>query len=188
MNSAALLNMVVLTLSNPAEAARKLLAMPLGREVLWLVIALVVVLNALVQTASGFVLPYINPDVQQVVEPIPRMLFVSVSAILISVVVFLMVGRLLGGRGSFDGLLTLVVWLQLLQVVGQAITLVTVAVLPFLFLPATLAMLVLSLYITLHFLNEAHQFASLGKSFLVILMSGLVVLPFVLWLLPDGAV
>ncbi len=184
MNSAVLLNMVVLTLTNPAEAAKRLLAMRFGPDVLWIAFFLAVILNALVQTLSGFVMPFINPEVQQFAEPLSRTLFVSVAAILISVVAFLLVGRVLGGKGSFNDLMTLVVWLQILQIIGQAIILTLVSVLPFLFLPASLVMLVLSLYITLHFLNEAHRFQSLGKSFLVILLSGLVAIPFVLWLSP----
>lgn len=185
MSSATLLNMVVLTLTNPAEAARRLLAMRLGSDVLWLAFFLAVILNALVQTASGFVLPLISPDVEHVAEPISRTLFVSVSAILISVVTFLFVGRMLGGVGSFYEVMTLVIWLQILQIAGQAIVLAAVSVAPFLFLPASLAILLLSLFITLHFLNEAHRFASLGKSFLVMLISGVLAIPFVLWLSPG---
>ncbi|SDW40391.1 Yip1 domain-containing protein [Ruegeria halocynthiae] len=188
MSSAVLLNMVILTLRDPAEAARRLLAMRLGADVLWLAFFLAVILNAMVQSASGFVLPLISPDVQQLAEPLSRTLFVSVAAILISVMTFLLVGRTLGGTGTFNDIMTLIVWLQILQIVGQAIVLVLVAIVPFLFLPASLAMLALSLYITLHFLNEAHRFASLGKSFLVILLSALVAIPFVLWLSPSGPV
>ncbi len=188
MNTTALLNLVVLTLTNPAEAARRLLAMQLGTDVLWLTFSLAVILNALVQTASGFIIPLISPDVQQLAEPLSRTIIVSVAAILISVVTFLLVGRVLGGTGTFNEFMTLIVWLQILQITGQAIILVLVAALPFLFLPASLAMLALSLYITLHFLNEAHRFGSLGKSFLVILLSGLVAIPFVLWLIPAGSV
>lgn len=188
MSSATLMNMVVLTLSNPAEAARRLLAMRLGGDVLWLAFFLAVILNALVQSASGFVLPLVSSDIQQVVEPVSRTLFVSVGAILISVVTFLFVGRMLGGTASLFGIMTLVVWLQILQIAGQAIVLLAVSVAPFLFLPASLVMLGLSLYITLHFLNEAHRFASLGKSFLVMLISGVLAIPFVLWLTPSGPV
>ncbi len=188
MSSAMLLNMVILTLSNPAEAARRLLAMRLGGDVLWLAFFLAVILNALVQSASSLVLPLVSPDIQQLAVPMSRTLFVSVSAILISVVTFLLVGRVLGGTGSFYEVMTLIVWLQILQIAGQAIILAVVTVLPFLFLPTSLAMLALSLYITLHFLNEAHRFASLGKSFVVILISGVVAIPFVLWLSPGGPV
>lgn len=188
MSSATLMNMVVLTLSNPAEAARRLLAMRLGSDVLWLAFSLAVILNALVQSASGILLPLVTPDIQQVAEPISRTLFVSVSAILISVVTFLLVGRMMGGTGSFFEVMTLVIWLQILQIAGQAIVLVAVSVAPFLFLPASLVVLGLSLYITLHFLNEAHRFDSLGKSFLVMLISGALAIPFVLWLSPGGPV
>ena len=116
MNSTALLNLVVLTLSNPAEAARQLLALRLGTEVLWLAFSLAVILNALVQSASSFVLPLISPDVQQLAEPLSRTLFVSVAAIMISVVTFLLVGRFLGGTGTFNDFMTLLVWLQILQI------------------------------------------------------------------------
>lgn len=188
MSSAALMNLVVLTLSNPAEAARRLLAMQLRGDVLWLAFFLAVILNALVQSASAFVLPLASSDVQQLAEPMSRTLFVSVSAILISVVTFLFVGRLLGGEATFFDVMTLVIWLQILQIAGQAIVLLAVSVAPFLFLPASLVMLGLSLYITLHFLNESHRFGSLGKSFLVMLISGVLAIPFVLWLTPGGPV
>ena len=188
MSSTTLLNMVVLTVSNPVEAARRLLAMRLLGDVLWLAFFLAVILNALVQSASGLVLPLVNSDVQQLAEPMSRTLFVSVSAILISVITFLFVGRMLGGTGSFYEVLTLVIWLQILQIAGQAIVLVAAIFTPFLFLPTSLAILALSLYITLYFLKEAHKFASLWKSFWVMLISGALAIPFVLWLSPGGPV
>ncbi|WP_171129541.1 MULTISPECIES: Yip1 family protein [unclassified Ruegeria] len=188
MNTASLLNLVGLTLTNPAEAARRLLAMKLGGDVLWLAFSLAVILNAALQSVANIMLPALSPDTLQVAEPLSRTLVVSVAAILISVASFLLVGRLLGGTANFYEIMTLVIWLQLLQIVGQAFVIICGLALPFLFLPFSLAMLGLSLFITLHFLNQAHKFDSLGRSFVVILISGVVAIPFVLMLFSGGPV
>ncbi len=188
MTLLSLRDLVLVTVTSPAGAARRLIDMRLGRDVLMLAFSLAVILNTLVQSAANFGLPMISPDVQFVAEPMSRTLVVSIGAIMISVLTFLLIGRLIGGTGSFNEVMTLVVWLQVLQIVAQAIILLLAIALPILYLPCSVALLVLSLYITLHFLNEVHQFQSLGKSFLVMLISGVVAVPFVLLLYPAGPV
>lgn len=188
MNSAYLGNLAVLTLANPAEAARRLLAVGPGRDVLWVALALVVVLNALIQSASTLVFPAIDPTLDMTFEPVVQSLATSAGAVLLGIVAFLYVGRLLGGVGTFDGVMLLMIWLQFLQTAGQVIIFLVVLVAPSVFLMLIMGMSLYSLYISLHFVNQAHQFNSLGKSFVVILVSGLLAIPFVLFMTPSGPV
>ncbi len=188
MNGVSISNLAVQTLTNPTEAARRLLALNPGREVLWLAFFLAVVLNGLVQIGIDQFVPV--PEGQPIPPSDPAFLNLirSAGAMLLSVVAFLFVGRMLGGTATFNDILVLTVWLQFLQITALLITLVVTIALPFLMLMFLLATAVLSLYVTLHFLNEAHKFGSLWKSFAVILLSALVAVPFVLALTPSAPV
>ena len=175
-----------LTLRKPAEAARQILALNPGREVLWLAFFLAVVLNCIAQmgidmsiAASG------GPTVSQ---SIPVVLIRSAGTMLFSILAFLYVGRFLGGTGRFEDLMILTIWLQFLQIAALVATLALSLIAVAFMAPLILATAIYSLYITLHFLNEAHKFGSLGKSFGVILLSALLAVPFVLFLSPLGPV
>lgn len=188
MNPVGFVDLAMLTLTNPAQAARRLLDMRPGREVLWLAFSLAVVLQGLVQLGIVHFVPI--PAGESAPPPTPALLGLLQTAgtMLLSVGAFLFVGRFLGGRASFDDILTLTIWLQYLQIAAMVVTLVITIVLPFLLLMFILATAVISLYVTLHFLNEAHQFGSLAKSFGVIVLSILIAVPFVLALTPGGPV
>ena len=84
--------------------------------------------------------------------------------------------------------MVLIVWVQYLQIAALLGVLILSLTIPFLMAVLLLATAILSLYITLHFLNEAHQFGSLWKSFGVVLLSALVAVPFVLMLAPVAPV
>lgn len=181
-------NLAVQTVINPAVVARQLLDIRLGREVLWLAFFLAVVLSCLVQVGRLQFLPLQEGELAPVSESVGLYLIRSAALLLLSILAFLFAGRLLGGVATFDGIMTLIVWLQYLQIVAMLITLVLAMVLPFLMLMFSLATFVLSLYVTLHFLDEAHKFGSLWKAFGVILLAGVVAVPFVLALMPNAPV
>ncbi|WP_170375388.1 Yip1 family protein [Ruegeria atlantica] len=188
MNFSTLGNIAVLTLVNPAEAARHLLSFRVGREVLWLAFCLAVVLNGLVQ----FGIEYLVPSPEGLNVPAPEPIFMSLirsaALMMFSIAAFLFVGRLLGGRASFDEIMTLTVWLQFLQSAAMFVTLVLAIFVPVLMVLFLFATALVSLYVTLHFLNEAHKFGTLWKSFGVIVLSALIAAPFVLALTPSGPV
>ncbi|WP_108858603.1 Yip1 family protein [Ruegeria sp. Alg231-54] len=188
MNPTGFVDLAILTLTHPAQAARRLLDMRPGREILWLAFFLAVVLNGLVQLGIDHLIPVPNGESVPPPTPVFLGLLRSAGAMLLSIGAFLFVGRLLGGRATFDDILTLTIWLQYLQIAAMVITLVITIVLPFLMLMFLLATAIISLYVTLHFLNEAHQFGSLAKSFGVIVLSALIAVPFVLALTPGGPV
>ena len=178
-------SLAVLTVAKPAEAAQFVLTNCPRRDVLWLAFSLAVVLNTLVQSAANLFYQTIDPELFAP-DPVWQVLVISAAALMLSICAFFLVGRLFGGAGTFDGIMALVIWLQYLQIAAQVAIFVLVLVMPPMLRPMILAMSLFSLYITLHFLNQAHQFGSLGKSFLVILASGLAAIPFVLLLTPNG--
>ena len=177
------------TVSNPAEAARHLLTLRPEREALWLAFALAVVLNGLVQLGIDFAVPVVpETDAAPATNSIPLVLLRSAGAMLLSVLFFWIAGRALGGKASFENLMVLTIWLQFMQIAGLCLTLVVGLMIPFLLLLSLMAIIILSFYITLHFVNEAHQFGSLWKAFAVILISAVVAMPVVFMFAPAGPV
>lgn len=188
MNIASLRNLAVLTIRDPAEAARQLVTLRPGREALWLAFALAVVLNCLVQMGIDLSIPVPEGETPAGPETIPLVLVRSAGAMMFSVLAFLVVGRALGGTGSFENLMVLTIWLQFLQIAVLVLTLLVSLTFPFLMLMMLMATAILSFYITLHFLNEVHRFGSLWKAFAVILLSALIAIPFVFMFAPAGPV
>ena len=188
MNVPHLGQLAVLTIRKPAEAAKQLLVLKPGREVLWLTFFLAVVLNCLIQLGIDLSVPVGDGGTGPVIDSVPLVLIRSAGAMMLSILAFLFVGRLLGGKATFDDMMILTIWLQYLQIAALMGTLILSLTVPVFMALLLFATAILSLYITLHFLNEAHQFGSLWKSFAVVLLSALVAVPFVLMFAPAAPV
>lgn len=165
--------MIVMSVRDPAEVARRLIAMQLPREVLWTGLALAAVANTLLFSLSGLLMP--NPNVALPLFQSPFRYLVMVAAVLVlTVVVFYWTGRLLGGRGSLQDVLVTVLWLQVLRVLVQAVALVLALTIPVLAMLGVLAASVLGIYIMLHFLDQAHRLNSLARAGGVLIASVLL--------------
>lgn len=158
------------TVVAPRDVARLLLAMKLPSHALWLAFALVIVLNTLMFSASLMLVPandlfgavLVNPTV------FGAMLAVSVGALIVAVT---LCGRPMGGRAGVPQIAILVIWLQALRVVMQAVVAV---VGPFsLFLSGVLisAASVLEIWIFVNFIDVAHEMGSLLRAGLVLLLA-----------------
>ncbi len=173
MTSISVRSLVATTITNPAEAARWLLGLNLTRETLWLAMALAVVLNAFLHVLSSFLFPLTDPDLQAIAGSLVFYVVVVVGSLLLSIGAFYLVGQKMGGVGSFNDLMTLMVWLQYLRVLVQAaaliLTIVAPNLLPFLAIP----MFLLGLFITVHFIDQAHRFGSPLKAFGVLVLSAI---------------
>lgn len=154
----------------PRDVARLLLAMNLPSQALWLAFALVIVLNTLMFSASLMLVPandlfgavLVNPTV------FGAMLAVSVGVLIVAVT---LCGRPLGGQASYAQIAILVIWLQALRVLMQAVVAV---VGPFsLFLSGVLisAASVLGIWIFVNFIDVAHEMGSLLRAGLVLLLA-----------------
>lgn len=169
MTSDAWLRLVVQSVTAPREVARWLLSLRLGHEALLLAFALVLVLNtALVRTSALLTPP--DPALAPFVEQ-PLTFLMGFGGILaIVALVLTWCGRALGGTGRIEDVGLLMIWLQGLRVLVQAGMLVLIPLSPGLAALVSILASALGFWILVNFLAEAHEFGSLGKSALVVLL------------------
>ncbi|MCL6282144.1 YIP1 family protein [Ruegeria sp. 2012CJ41-6] len=171
MNGAAWRDLAILTLKDPAQAARDLLALQLGRNVLWLAFALAVVLNTGAQVLSDMMLSNLTGELP--VLALPPMAYAGffTGAILLFVSVLSFVGPKMGGSGRFNDVFVLIIWLQYLRFVLELLVLVLLLAAPVFGALIAIAGSLVGLYIMVHFIDQAHRLNSLGQSVLLLLVS-----------------
>ena len=162
--------LIVTTVTDPGQVARGLIDLKLPREALWTGLALAAVLNAILIGISNIV-AYPDPLMPQLLQMPVLLGFAVFVALATLVFAFSLCGRWLGGHGSFDEVMVVVLWLQALRILVQVTTLVLAFIAPILALLIAFAAGLLGIYITLHFLNEAHRLQSLGKAAGVLIAS-----------------
>jgi hypothetical protein len=163
--------LVRLTLQSPAEGARAVINLGLSRNDLWLSLALVTVLSVLLMvlsTGTVMVLPLgVDP---LYVSPIGSGVIMG-SGLVLLVFAIHYTGQAFGGKGTFSEFLAVVVWLE---VMSLALRLVQVAVgLISTGLAAVIALgaAVFLFWCLIRFTDEVHQFNSVGKSILTLVLA-----------------
>ena len=162
--------LAVNTVTAPRDVARLLLAMNLPPQALWLAFALVIVLNTLMFSASLLLVPademfgpvLANPTV------FGAMLAISVAALIIAVT---LCGRPLGGQATYAQIAILVIWLQALRVLLQALVAVVGPMSLFLSGVLISAGSVLGIWMFVNFIDVAHETGSLLRAGLVLLLA-----------------
>ncbi|MCK0151045.1 YIP1 family protein [Marivita sp. S6314] len=162
--------LAVNTVTAPRDVAALLLSLNLSRQALWLAFALVVVLNTLMfglttltSPASDLIGPFLGgPAIFGV------MLGVSVAALIVAVT---LCGRPLGGVARFDDIAVLVIWLQALRVVLQAVVVLLGPVSLFLSGVVVSAGSVIGIWIFVNFIDVAHETGGLLKAGFVLLLA-----------------
>ncbi|MCR9125925.1 MAG: YIP1 family protein [Rhodobacteraceae bacterium] len=163
MNFASFQALVIQSVRDPAAAARFLLALDLPRQTLWMALTLVAVLNTLMFSLSNLVTPTTSPIPGIFDTPIVYLGFVLGGLVLVVLSLF-WTGRALGGVGRLEDILVLVVWLQGLRVLVQALVILLMVTFPLLSALVVLAAGVIGLWILAHFVDQAHRFGSLARS------------------------
>lgn len=177
-----LMDLAVETVTSPRLAAQKLLRLNPSTEVLWTAFLLVVICNALVAGISMLLVPAPTG----VAEPLAIVLLrPSVFLMLQSTIVAAMIatftfsGNILGGQGRLRDVALLLIWMQALRILVQLLVLVLSFISPMLGSLVVLLSGGLGLWILLTFLDEAHGYGSLFKSFITVFL-GLIALAFLL--------
>ncbi|MFP4404320.1 YIP1 family protein [Rhodosalinus sp.] len=163
MTAAALGQLAVDTIRTPREVARRLMDLKLPRDALWTALALVVVLNAALYSASNMIAPPPDDLAVPIVAPVPFALFLA-AGLVGTIYALWYVGRTLGGAGSLGDIMVLLVWLQALRLVVQAALLVLVPLSPVLSSLVVLAAAAIGFWILLNFIDVAHGYGNLLKS------------------------
>ncbi len=162
-----------LTLQDPRRAARVVIGWPFSRSDLWLVLALMAVMAALL--AEGFLrlTPSSGDPLLDAVRASPLWfaLMQFLGLVLIVTLIFA-VGRMAGGRGGFDQTMALVGWLQVILLALQVAQIVAAVLLPPLALLIGVGSLVITLWLLTSFTAELHGFTSSIRVFLAIVATG----------------
>jgi len=172
MNLSTLVPMALETVKDPRAVAQRLVALNLGRDVLWQALALVVVLSILLAELGALFLGNFSAVGQDTpfISPL-RMGLIQFSLLVMMVFAIFWVGRAVGGTGRFQDGLVIVVWLQFCMVCLQVIQTVALLVLPALAWVIGVFGLVLFLWLLTHFVATVHGFVSLPKTFAMIVVS-----------------
>jgi len=166
--------MVIMSITKPAEAARALMAMQIPSQALWTGLALVAVLNTALFTLSNLLMPGPSPLPAIFNSPI-LYLAIVMGGLTLTIYGLFFVGRLFGGKGSVADIMVLIVWMQALRVLAQAATLVLVMTVPFLAMIVVFAAALVGVYMLVHFVDQAHRFGSVGRAALVLIASVLAI-------------
>lgn len=158
------------TVTAPRDVARLLIAMNLSSQVLWLAFALVIVLNTLMFTLSLMLMPADDLFGSVLASPtvFGAMLAVSVAALIVAVT---LCGRPLGGQASYAQIAILVIWLQALRFLMQAVVALIGPISLFLSGVLISAASVLGIWIFVNFIDVAHETGSLLRAGLVLLLA-----------------
>ena len=121
--------LALLTVRDPAEAARQVMAMDLPRQVLWLALIVVSLLNTILLFTPAVVagLPVLLPGM--LANPVPYFVMVSVGLV-VMIHVLHWIGLKMGGTGTLGDVAAVLIWMQALRVAVQAVSLVLQFVFP----------------------------------------------------------
>lgn len=165
-----LLSMARFTLQSPRQGARMVMKADVPVPARWIALVLAAILSALLAHVSFGLMPAeVRAQMGQSMQnPVGTAAF---QAVLMLVVAHLMqwVGRWFGGKGSFADALMLMVWLQFILLVLQAIQIIVQVVLPPLTDVVAMLSVVIFLWLVTNFIAELHGFSSVGKTFLGVL-------------------
>lgn len=163
--------LAITSVTDPASAAQVLLRLNPGRDVLWLGLALAVVLNTMLYALSQLI-----PGYSQ--TPMPGMPSSAIGyggivggGLILTIFAVYRVGRMMGGQGSFDDVMILMVWMQFLRVAAQFAALVLALTVPFLSVLLVFVATIIGVFIFLHFINQAHRLGSLWNAAGVLIAS-----------------
>lgn len=163
-----------LTVQDPRQAARVLLAEGVPMRARTAGLLLVAVVSALLANLQvGPNLAALDPFSAFMLASPFRAAVVQWLFLALTVVLIHRVGKAFGGRGSFPDALLIVVWLQLLTLALQLLQLVASLVAPPLVGVIGLGGFVLFLWLMTAFIAELHGFASRGLVFLGMILTAI---------------
>ena len=166
-----LLALMRVTLVDPAEGARRVLAMDIPRAALWQGFALVAVMAVLLLEASAALSPVSYPMIEALRASPLRVALLQAFLLFVLIHAVYRIGALFGGTGSFDESLRLVVWLEIVLMTVQMVQTVISVVLPLLGSLIGMAALLWFLWALTTMVTVLHGFSSRGLVFMGITLS-----------------
>lgn len=166
--------LVMQSLFAPRQAAQQILRLGWPRHVLWLALALMSVLNALVYSVTAQMMPPpgTGPAMMPPILQSPLVFALALfGALALTVLALQRIGQFLDGGARFDDMLALVTWLQVLRLGLQLAVVVLSLVAPGLGAMLVIVGSVWGLVILAAFVQTAHGFEGRGKAIGVIMLA-----------------
>lgn len=167
-----LLRLAMESVRDPREGARRVTETGLPRDARWQALLLVVVVSVLLGQFSAVIAPG-GADVLMapfLANPLATAL-VQLGLVAIMVYAVYWIGRAMGGTGSFEDTILLIAWMQFIMICVQVVQTVALILIPPVASLIGLLGLGLFFWLLTNFVAELHGFESLGKVFLMILVS-----------------
>ncbi len=153
------------SIMEPSESARKALAMDIPVQALWTGLALVAVLNvilvALLQLISP--MPQAMQDQGFALSPFGFFAIIGIFFVLFVYGIFY-AGRMIGGQGTLQATLKIVVWFQAVSLTLEGIQFALVLISPAIGSIFGLLTLGALIWCFMNFINVLHGFNNLGKA------------------------
>ena len=164
-----LFGMALQTVPEPRKVARDLFDLNVSRETLWTALMLVVVLNAALGVIAGMMFP-LDPEQIGTLLSSPVLLGMIEAGFMFGLAwAIYLIGRMFGGQGGLSDAIITVVWMELIFLVLQAVTLILSFFAPGLAAITMVASVFLFFWVLSHFTCESHGFQSTGLVFTSIL-------------------
>ncbi len=155
----------------PSESARKVIAMNVPREALWTGLALVAVLNVILVVLLQMIspAPVAFQDQAFALTPFGFVAIIGVFLVLFVFGIFY-AGKIMGGQGSLQAALAIIVWFQSISLTLEAVQVVLVLISPAIGSIFGLLSLGALIWCFINFVNVLHGFESLGKALVAIFL------------------
>ena len=167
MNAQIFRDLVIETIRAPADAAGRLLAVDLPRNWLWMALALMCVLNAIVYSISVQINPP-SPEVQTVIPPAfqsPVLFTIFLfGALVITIYVLQWISQAMSGTATVSDMLLLMTWLQVMRLIFQLAVLILSLVSTALSALLVIGGSIWAVYILAAFIDKANGFDNLLKA------------------------
>ena len=171
-----LLAMVGRSLRSPREGAEEVLALGVPKEALWLILAIVVVLSVVLAQATSLIVVGAGGEMFDGLLSNPMVTgTIQLGLLLLMIAAVYVIGRAMGGSGSFEESMLLMSWLQFIMVVIQVAQTLAMLVLPPVAGLIGVAALVIFFWLLTNFIAVLHGFRSLAQVFVMILVSGFTI-------------
>ena len=160
------------SLMEPAQMAAEVLALRLPKEAMWTGLALVAVLNVLLLGIVQMVSPA-TAELQKQMVTLTPFSYLGIIGAFLTFLVFMLVhaGRMMGGTGTIEASLTLLVWFQALSLTLEFIQIVIVLISPTIAGLFELVPLGAIIWVFINMIRVLHDFDGLGKSVIVIFIA-----------------
>ncbi|WP_165586907.1 Yip1 family protein [Pseudaestuariivita atlantica] len=159
------------SVTDPRGVARLLMAMNLSREHVWMALAATCALGAILTSLPILGVttppPEWTPIQVQMFEMMRRPVIfalINFAGTVVFIFGFHWTGRALGGTGRLEDMAVLITWLQVVMLVFQAVLFVLGLILAPIAALLSIAVLPVTLWMTVNFVDCAHGFDSLMKA------------------------